>query len=67
MEQRLHVSGMSCSHCVRAVTEAVQGVDPSAKVAVDLQAGLVTVDGDADRGSLAAAITDAGYEVAISA
>ena len=36
MEQRLHVSGMSCGHCVRAVTEAVRGVAPLAKVEVDL-------------------------------
>lgn len=64
MEQQFHVSGMSCGHCVRAVTEAVQGVDPAAKVAVDLPAGLVTVDGAADRNRLASAITDAGYEVA---
>ena len=64
MEQRFHVSGMSCGHCVRAVTEAVQGIDPSAEVKVDLQAGTVTVDGTADHGRLASAITDAGYEVA---
>ena len=41
MEQRFHVPGMSCGHCVRSVTEAVQGIDPSARVAVDLQAKTV--------------------------
>lgn len=64
MEQRFHVSGMSCGHCVRSVTEAVQGIDPTAKVAVDLQAKTVTVNGTGDRKRMEAAIVDAGYEVA---
>lgn len=64
MEQRFHVPGMSCGHCVRSVTEAVQGIDPSARVAVGLQAKTVTVNGTADRKRMEAAIVDAGYEVA---
>jgi copper chaperone len=67
MEQRFHVSGMSCGHCVRSVTEAVQGVDPAANVAVDLQSKMVTVNGTADRSRVAAAIIDAGYEVEAAA
>jgi len=63
MEQRFHVSGMSCGHCVRSVTEAVQAVDRAAKVAVDLQSKTVTVNGTADRSRMEAAIADAGYQV----
>jgi len=37
--QLFDVVGMTCGHCVRAVTEAVQHVDPTATVQVDLIAG----------------------------
>ncbi len=30
--QNFKVSGMTCGHCVRAVTEAVKDVDPAASV-----------------------------------
>lgn len=32
----LHVDGMTCGHCVSAVTRAVKSVDPQANVQVDL-------------------------------
>ena len=55
------VQALSCGHCVRAVTEAVQEVDPSAKVDVDLDRKKVSVQSDADRAALARALSDAGY------
>jgi copper chaperone len=64
MEQRFDVQGMTCAHCVRAVTEAVRRVDPAAKVEVDLPAGCVAVDTAAARERVAAAIRDEGYAVA---
>ncbi len=60
--QSFKVSGMTCGHCVRAVTEAVKGVDPAASVQVDLAAGRVAIHGgtaDADR--IVRAIADEGY------
>lgn len=58
------VAKMTCGHCVRAVTEAVHEVDAGARVAVDLQAGRVSVSTDetgiAER--IAEAIRAAGYE-----
>ena len=57
------VTGMSCGHCVQAVTRAVQTVDPSAEVKVDLQAKTVEADTSADPGRVSAAIAEAGYEV----
>ena len=57
------VAGMSCGHCVRAVEEAVQSVDPQAKVQVELAQGQVQVDSEQPRQALAAAIADAGYTV----
>lgn len=59
----LKVEGMSCGHCVRAVTEAVQEVAPGAGVQVDLDAGMVRVDGPASPEAVAHAIEDAGYRV----
>lgn len=58
------VKGMSCGHCVNAVTGAVRSVDAGADVKVDLPAGRVEIDGQkADPAALRAAIEDAGYEV----
>jgi copper chaperone len=64
MEQRFDVQGMTCAHCVRAVTEAVRRLDPAAKVEVDLPTGRVGVDTSAPRERVAAAIRDEGYAVA---
>jgi copper chaperone len=57
------VKGMSCGHCVKAVTEAVRSVDPAATVAVTLAQSRVDIDSAADVARLRAAIIEAGYEV----
>lgn len=62
--QTFKVVGMTCSHCKRAVTEAVQGIDPLAAVQVDLASGLVETNSTMLTEKLAEAIRDAGYEVA---
>lgn len=64
MQYQFHVTGMTCNHCVRAVTEAVQAVDPAAQVKVDLPAGQVQIESVAAREALAHAITEEGYRVA---
>jgi copper chaperone CopZ len=65
MEMTYTVSGMSCSHCVAAVTEEVQAVAGVESVDVDLDTKLVVVGGDdlADD-ALRAAIVEAGYTAA---
>ena len=60
---QVRVSGMSCDHCVRAVSAAVRAVPGADGVAVDLDAGLVRVDGTPDAASVRAAIEAEGYEV----
>jgi copper chaperone len=55
------IANLSCGHCVRAVTEAVHEVDPAARVEVDLASKHVTVQSQAERARLAAALTEAGY------
>jgi copper chaperone len=62
--QQFKVSGMSCSHCVRAVTQAIQALEQTARVEVDLVAGLVRVEASLDAAQIQAAIREEGYEVA---
>lgn len=59
----LKVEGMSCSHCVGAVTKSVLGVDDAAKVDVDLQSGMVRIESKQDLDAIKEAVSDAGYEV----
>ena len=63
-EQTLQVQGMSCDHCVRIVTQAVQQVDPAAEVKVDLASGRVDLRSDRPRAELVHAIEEEGYTVA---
>ncbi|WP_066737773.1 heavy-metal-associated domain-containing protein [Cupriavidus sp. D384] len=60
---QFQVEGMSCNHCVGAITRAVQAVDPAAQVAADVPAKSVKVESGADRQALQQAIEEAGYPV----
>lgn len=57
-----HVEGMSCAHCVNAVTTAIHALDPAASVDVDLGTRRVRVRSDLDRFVLQQALVDAGYD-----
>ncbi len=60
--QSFNVAGMTCGHCVRAVTNAVHSVDPGAAVEVDLDMGRVTVrDEIAPTSRIIDAIAAEGY------
>jgi copper chaperone len=52
---------MTCGHCVKAVTAAVQALDPAAVVQADLGTQRVRVDSAVPATALAAALTEAGY------
>lgn len=60
------VVGMTCGHCVNAVTEELTKVDGIADVDVDLASGAVTVtsDGPVDEAKVRDAVDEAGYELA---
>ncbi|MXX18840.1 MAG: heavy-metal-associated domain-containing protein [Dehalococcoidia bacterium] len=61
----LKVDGMTCDHCVRAVTDAITGVDGVTEASVDLDAGAATVRGKGvDLGAVVAAVIEEGYEAA---
>ena len=63
---RFNVKGMTCGHCVRAITAVVERVAPGAVVNIDLKIGEVTIARDQalDAEKLAQAITEEGYHVA---
>ena len=63
VERVYAVEGMSCGHCVAAVSGEVGAVPGVGAVEVDLAAGRVTVRGEgfAD-GAVLAAVEEAGYE-----
>ena len=63
MSIEFKVEGMSCQHCVAAVTRAIQEQDAAAQVQVDLSAGKVAVQSGASVDTLKAAIDEAGYTV----
>jgi copper chaperone len=60
------VNGMSCAHCVQAVTRELEQLDGVRTVTIDLATGVVTVSSDAplDDALVRAAVDEAGYEVA---
>jgi copper chaperone len=63
MTIEFNVEGMSCQHCVSAVTNAIRERDAAARVQIDLAAGKVTVESAAPVETLKDAIDDAGYTV----
>ena len=62
MTKTLQIKGMTCEHCVRAVTKALQSVAGVDNVSVDLAAGRARIDGAADETSLVKAVEKQGYE-----
>lgn len=64
-ETTYNVGGMTCDHCVRAVTGEISGLSGVTDVDIDLVTGQVRVtsDGPLDDEAVAAAVEEAGYEV----
>lgn len=58
-----NVQGMTCSHCVSAVTSELRAIPEVQDIDVDLASGAVTVQSTAllDRAAVATAIEEAGY------
>lgn len=64
-ERTYRVTGMTCEHCVAAVTSEVGKVDGVTGVAVELASGRLAVSGDAyTDDEIRAAVAEAGYELA---
>ena len=63
MTETFTVQGMTCGHCERAVTNAVQALDAQAKVQIDRAQGKVVVESSQPAEKIAAAIAAEGYQV----
>lgn len=64
--QVFSVEGMTCGHCVRAVTKAVQNQDSAASVKVDLAAKEVGVESRLSAEQVIEAITEQGYSAKLA-
>ena len=62
--QVFSVEGMTCGHCVKSVTQAVQAKDAGAEVKVDLAAKQVSVQSQLSPNEIADAIREECYSVA---
>ncbi|MBL8996246.1 MAG: heavy-metal-associated domain-containing protein [Gemmatimonadetes bacterium] len=61
---RMEITGMSCGHCVAAVSRALEAVDGVSNARVELGAATVSYDGDrALLRQLEQAVVDEGYVV----
>lgn len=66
-----HVAGMTCGHCVSAVTDELSALEGVSRVEVELVAGgtspvHVTSDGPLAADAVKAAVDEAGYELVSS-
>jgi copper chaperone len=61
----IKIKGMSCQHCVMAVTKALAALDGVKDVKVDLKSGVATYEEvkAVDPKMVAAAVKKAGYEI----
>lgn len=64
--QSYTVAGMTCQHCVNAVTQEVRAIDGVTDVAVDLDSGGLTLIASVpiEDSTVAAAVDAAGYALA---
>jgi len=66
MTVALNITGMTCNHCVHAVTKALQAVAGVERVSVNLGAGRASVDGQASPEVLIRAVEEEGYKAQVA-
>ncbi len=61
----LEVKGMTCQHCVHAVTMAIRSVDGTEDIEVELESGRAEffIEDEANIDQVKEAIREAGYQV----
>lgn len=62
MQRTYSVPAIHCGHCQRAIESEVGQVPGVERVAVDIEAQRVDVEGDAPEEAILAAIAEAGYD-----
>ncbi len=63
MTLELTVPSMACSACAITITNAIQGIDPSAKVEADPKTKVVKVETEQAENVVKNAIASAGYPI----
>jgi len=65
MKKKISISGMSCEHCVKHVSNALQELSGVSKVEVNLAGkhAIVELSADISDDAIKAAIDEVGYEV----
>ena len=63
---KFNVQKMSCGHCVKSITEALEAIDPAVEVEADLEAGTVDVDTDVEMEDARNAIEGAGFPASVA-
>jgi copper chaperone CopZ len=61
----LHITGMSCGHCLNAVNQALAGVPGASVDSVRIGRAEVQVPDGVSSDALVTAVEDAGYSVAL--
>jgi len=64
--QLFNVRGMTCGHCVKAVTNAIKGEDPAADVQIDLAKGEVSVQSQLAAEQVIGLIEEEGYSAKVA-
>ncbi len=64
MAKTYKVNGMSCGGCATSVERSIKATTPGASVQVDLENGLVTVEGVAEDAVVQQAVEEAGFTYA---
>ena len=63
---KLKITGMTCPHCVKSVTKALEAVAGVEQADVSLEPGEALITGSADVEQLIAAVKQAGYSAELS-
>ena len=64
----IRIKGMTCDHCVHAVTRALSDVPGIERVVeVSLERGEAVIEGEPDAAAVRNAIAEAGYEAEVLA
>jgi copper chaperone CopZ len=57
----LHIEGMTCSHCLNAVSKALHAVPGAVVESVQMGRAEVEVASESDKAAVIQAVVDAGY------
>jgi len=63
MSVQLKVPSIVCEGCAETITKTLKNLDPESKVAVDLSAKTVIIEGKTREDLIKQAITDIGHKV----